>query len=101
MKNSHKYWKIFDPDNLLGRSYDELDLMEFNGFVCKEVVPREDLFQAKNKNSGLVLDLGYYEEGTWTLSLVGADLDWQNPVEKNTFISLAEAVEELKVKLGR
>ena len=94
-------WRVYDPDNLLERSYDELELIEFNGFICKEVIPREDLFRAENLNSALVIDFGFYEgeskrQGAWLLYLLGPGLNWDKPTDKMSFVSLEEAVQELK-----
>ncbi|MCM8539885.1 MAG: hypothetical protein NE328_06370 [Lentisphaeraceae bacterium] len=99
-----EHWRVYDPGNLLERSYDELELMEFNGFICKEIIPREDLFRAESLNSAIVIDLGFYEwesgiQGAWVLYVLGPDLNWETPIEKMSFVSLAEAVQELKKRL--
>jgi hypothetical protein len=104
---SDNQWNIYDPDKLLDRSDDEIATMEFNGFICNEIIPREDLFQATNNDSGKVVDLGYYgcesnsnSNGTWVLNVIGDNLDWENPLEKIECTSLVESVALLKEKLN-
>ena len=101
----NEHWNVEDPDQLLTRATDEIASMEFNGFICNEIIPREDLLQAKNDKTGLVIDFGYYdrnsgENGVWVIYVINSDLDWENPIEKISNLSLSKALETLKGKLN-
>lgn len=99
-----KYWEVEDPDLLLTRSIDEVASMEFNGFICNEIIPRERLFQAKNIETGALIELGYYDRdptknGVWVIHVIGPELDWKHPIEKASNLSLSNALACLKDRL--
>ncbi len=97
-----EHWSIRDPDGILCQIADDVILMESNGFACKKVIPREDLFQAEHKITGVIIDLGFYgdvlSEGVWILNVIGPDLDWEAPVYKAEFYSVCEAVKVLQAR---
>ena len=82
--NLQHNWSIYDPDSVLDRT--DLEL----------VYAREDILQCTHKQTGVIVDLGYYRDSTnhgcWILRVIGHDLDWEKPLRTMEFQGLQSAI---------
>ncbi|WNO10685.1 hypothetical protein [Teredinibacter sp. KSP-S5-2] len=98
-------WQIDDPDSILKRTEYEISAMEFNGFICNEIIPRDILLHAVNRNTKLVVNLGYSSidsthNNTWFIALNYTNERGGKSHEQRSYSSLVEAISQFRTLIS-
>lgn len=94
-------WEKYDPDMILSYSESELENFAKSRFKCNTIFPREDMIQYIHKESGCIVDMGFYgdidsNDGIWKVVVIGSDQDWENPIKVYNFIGIVDVVKQTK-----
>ena len=98
-------WEEYDPDMILSYSESELGKFADSNFRCNSICPREDMIQYTNKESGYIVDMGFYgnddsNNGMWKVVVIDANQDWDNPVKSYSFQDFVSVVKQTKELLN-
>ncbi len=103
---NHSKWEVNDPDKILSH-----ELKGFNESEVKfgaDIHPREDMLQITHKETGFIVDFGFYGcevelNGFYVVHVIDGNLEeaWHHPLERHESSTFIEGIKNVQAVVAK